>query len=134
MEAQKHNKGDFTWSVYSRSQNEYRNIWAIPGSILLLKSTIETLEKNVKDLPEECHWRRQCFYCWLWACIWFAENMEMYLHTGNYSYIPTMHRVKKISEFGVFSGPCFLVFLLGTGKYGPEKTLYSENFQAVINL
>ena len=94
----------------------------------------EICSKLTKDLPEECHWRRQCFYCWLWACIWFAENMEMYLHTGNYSYIPTMHRVKKISEFGVFSGPCFLVFLLGTGKYGPEKTLYSENFQAVINL
>ena len=27
----------------------------------------------------------------------------MYLHTGNYSYIPTMHRVKKITEFGEFS-------------------------------
>ena len=30
-----------------------------------------------------------------------------------------------------FSGPCFLVFRLNTGKYGPEETLYLGTFHAV---
>ena len=33
-------------------------------------------------------------------------------------------------EYGVFSGPYFLVFSPNTGKYGPEKTPYLETFLA----
>ena len=34
----------------------------------------------------------------------------------------------KVSKYGVVSGPYFPVFGVNTGKYGPEKTLYSETF------
>ena len=37
----------------------------------------------------------------------------------------------KLSKYGVFSGPHFPVLGLNTGKYGPEKTPYLENFHAV---
>ena len=40
------------------------------------------------------------------------------------------HTVWKVSKYGVFSGPYFLVFELNTGKYGPEKlriwTLFTQ--------
>ena len=38
---------------------------------------------------------------------------------------------KKVSKYGVFSGPYFPVFGLNTRKYGPEKTPYSSTFHAV---
>ena len=37
----------------------------------------------------------------------------------------------KVSKYGVFSGPYFAVFSQIKGKYGPEKTPYLDNFQAV---
>ena len=36
-----------------------------------------------------------------------------------------------MSKYGVFSGPYLPVFGLKTGKYGPEKTPYSDTFHAV---
>ena len=36
-----------------------------------------------------------------------------------------------MSKYGVFSSPYFPVFGLNTGKYGPEKTPYLDNFHAV---
>ena len=39
--------------------------------------------------------------------------------------------VWKVSKYGIFSGPCFAVFGLDTGKYGPEKTTYLDTFHAV---
>ena len=36
-----------------------------------------------------------------------------------------------MSKYGVFSGHYFPVFSPNTGKYGPEKTPYLENFHAV---
>ena len=36
-----------------------------------------------------------------------------------------------MSKYGVFSGPNFTVFGLNTGKHGPEKTPYLDNFHAV---
>ena len=38
---------------------------------------------------------------------------------------------RKVSKYGVFSGPYFPVFGLNTGKYGPEKTPYFDTFHAV---
>ena len=38
----------------------------------------------------------------------------------------------KVSKYGVISGPCFPVFGLNTGKYGPEKTQYLDTFHAVL--
>ena len=38
----------------------------------------------------------------------------------------------KESKYGVISGPCFPVFGLNTGKYGPEITPYLDTFHAVI--
>ena len=40
----------------------------------------------------------------------------------------------KVSKYGVFSGPYFLVFSPNTWKYGPEKTPYLQTFQAVLML
>ena len=37
-----------------------------------------------------------------------------------------------MSNYGVFSGLYFLVFGLNAGKYGPEKTIYLEDFHVVI--
>ena len=79
----------------------------------------------------------------LTTSVFLLLTLSMYLVCWEHGDVPPYWKLlvysynaprRKISEFGVFSGPCFLVFLLGTGKYGPEKTLYSENFQAVINL
>ena len=36
--------------------------------------------------------------------------------------------VWKVSKYGIFSGPYFLEY----GKYGPEKTPYLDNFDAVL--
>ena len=36
------------------------------------------------------------------------------------------------SKFRDFSGPCFPVFGLNTGKYGPEKAPYLDTFHAVM--
>ena len=35
-------------------------------------------------------------------------------------------------KYGVISGPCFPVFGLNTGKYGPEITRYLDTFHAVL--
>ena len=53
--------------------------------------------------------------------------------------------MRKVSKYGVFSGPFFPLFLLNTeiygeslriqseyGKYGPEKTPYLDTFHAVF--
>ena len=37
----------------------------------------------------------------------------------------------KVSKYRIFSGPYFPVFILNTGKYGPEKTPYLNTFYAV---
>ena len=34
-------------------------------------------------------------------------------------------------KYGFFSGPYFPVFVLNTGKYGPEETPYFDTFHAV---
>ena len=36
-----------------------------------------------------------------------------------------------MSKYGVFSGPYFPIFSPNTGKFGPEKTPYLDNFHAV---
>ena len=38
----------------------------------------------------------------------------------------------EVSKHEVFSGPYFPVFGLNTGKYGPGKTPYLDNFHAVF--
>ena len=39
-----------------------------------------------------------------------------------------------MSKYEAFSGPYFPVFSPNTGKYGPEKTSYSDTFHAVIKI
>ena len=39
--------------------------------------------------------------------------------------------MRKMSKYGVISGPHFPVFGLNTGKYGPEITPYLDTFHAV---
>ena len=41
---------------------------------------------------------------------------------------------RKVSKYGVFSGPYFPSFGLNTGRYGPEKTPYLDTFHAVTIL
>ena len=38
---------------------------------------------------------------------------------------------KKVSKYGIISGPYFPAFGLNTAKYGPEITPYLDTFQAV---
>ena len=38
----------------------------------------------------------------------------------------------KVSKYGVFFWPYFPVFRPNTGKYGPEKAPYFDNFHAVV--
>ena len=45
--------------------------------------------------------------------------------------IPHNSALREVYKYGVFSGPCFPVFGLNTGKYGPEKTPYLDIFRAV---
>ena len=45
--------------------------------------------------------------------------------------ILTTWHTRKLSKYGVTSGPYFPVFGLNTGKYGPEITPYLETFHAV---
>ena len=42
-----------------------------------------------------------------------------------------LHSALKVSKYGVISGPYFPVFSSNTGKYGPEITLYLDNFHAM---
>ena len=42
------------------------------------------------------------------------------------------YTARKVSKYGVFSGPHCPLFGLSTGKYGPEKTPYT--FHAVLGL
>ena len=42
-----------------------------------------------------------------------------------------MKTARKVSKYGVSSGPYFAVFSQNTGKYGSEKTPYLNNFHAV---
>ena len=42
-----------------------------------------------------------------------------------------MTHLLKLSKYRVFSGPYFPEFRLNTGKYGPEKTPYLNNFHEV---
>ena len=39
--------------------------------------------------------------------------------------------VRKVSKYGVFSGPYFPVLSPNTGRYRPEKTPYFDTFYAV---
>ena len=39
---------------------------------------------------------------------------------------------RKVSKYGVFSGPYFPLFSPNTGKYGSEKTPFLETFHAVV--
>ena len=43
----------------------------------------------------------------------------------------TERTVRKMSKYGVVSGPYFPVFSVNTGKYGPEITPYLDTFHAV---
>ena len=38
----------------------------------------------------------------------------------------------KLFKYEVFSGSYFPVFSLNAGKYGPEKTLYLDNFHKCV--
>ena len=42
-----------------------------------------------------------------------------------------MKTARKVSKYGVSSGPYFAVFSPNIGKYGSEKTPYLNNFHAV---
>ena len=39
--------------------------------------------------------------------------------------------MRKVSKYGVFSGPYFPVLSPNTGRYRPEKTPYLDTFYAV---
>ena len=41
---------------------------------------------------------------------------------------------EKCPKMEFFSGPCFPVFSLNTGKYGPEKAPYLDTFHAVESM
>ena len=44
---------------------------------------------------------------------------------------PWLVTTRKVSKYGVFSGPYFTIFSPKTGKYEPEKTPYLDTFHTV---
>ena len=42
------------------------------------------------------------------------------------------YSARKVSKYGVFSGPYFPVFSPNTAKYGPEKTPDFDTFHSVL--
>ena len=48
-----------------------------------------------------------------------------------YNLIIIINTARKVSNYGVFSGPYFPLLRLNTGKYGPEKTPYLDAFHVV---
>ena len=44
------------------------------------------------------------------------------------------YTARKVSKYGVFSGPYFPVFGLNTGKYGPENTPYLDTLHVNLNI
>ena len=46
---------------------------------------------------------------------------QAYLADFELACIRTINTARKVSKYGVFSGPYFSVFGLNTGKYGPKK-------------
>ena len=61
----------------------------------------------------------------------FPETSSKSLTEKKYQSQQIFHAARKVSKYGVFSGPYFPVFGLNTGKYGSEKTPYLDNFQAI---
>ena len=51
---------------------------------------------------------------------WLKRKSKLLIYDWN--------TASKVSKYGVFSGPCFPVFGLNTGKYGPENTPYLDTF------
>ena len=62
------------------------------------------------------------------------ENFQNFTAQGVISKLPRYRlpiTARKVSKYGVISGPYFTVFRLNTGKYGPEITPYFDTFHAV---
>ena len=49
----------------------------------------------------------------------------------SFFHLPSMNTARRVSTYGVISGPYFPVFSPNTGKYGPEITSYLDKFHAV---
>ena len=86
-------------------------------------------------------WRNKC------RCICIRLTWRIYYHLSRFNFpedgifdcfadLFSMSFIieptaRKMSKYGVFSGPYFSVFSPNTGKYGPEKTPYLDTFYAV---
>ena len=66
----------------------------------------------------------------------FQGNTDLKCNDLFYASVPFLYPLKhhtawKVSKYGVFSGPYFLVFSPNTGKYGPGKTPCLDTFHKV---
>ena len=115
-----------TLSVFLRCQN-----WDKLGIFKILGSTIFYCHKNTFccniDSPLE---------------IYLKMTQKIIHLTGNFnlkinfiaSFSPKQLSTAaawKVTKYGIFFGPYFLVFGLNTGKYGPEKIPHLDTFHAV---
>ena len=73
----------------------------------------------MSPIPESLSLFRHCF-CTCSMKIW-----------PSWDYLQVNTTARKVSKYGVFSGPYFSVFGLNTRKYGAEKNPYFETFHAV---
>ena len=55
----------------------------------------------------------------------FGRVKRSYLNRASRLY--DLNTARKMSKYGVFSGPYFPVFIPNTGKYGPEKAAYLKD-------
>ena len=76
--------------------------------------------------PGDWKVRNKCF-----CAIHFNGQVTLPSVVGHTSMHDKHYTAWKVSKYGVFSGPYFLVFGPNTGKCGPEKTPYLD---AVISL
>ena len=61
----------------------------------------------------------------------FLNLQKDFMKNSTPNKLPQLVTARKVSKYGVFSGPYFPVFRLNTEKYGPEKTPYLDTFDAV---
>ena len=101
---------------------QYNAAFAITGTI----KRSSTLKLYQELGLEHLHHKR-----WMHDCISLKRNFEKYsLNISTILFFPT-EVSRKVSKYGVFSGPYLPVFGLNTGKYGREKAPYLGTFHAV---
>ena len=110
---------NFFWKYFKLSMTGACSWWSYS---ILTKSKILVLHQNFD------HW------VW-WHHHWsFSSSVVQNIWSWKVASCIVLRlwiTARKVSKYGVFSGPYFPVFGMNTGQYGPEKTPYLDIFRAV---